>query len=159
MQVRAEPIGPAINAIRELLDPWLGKPSHERKKGRFKLISRFESEMPPVQRMRLKIEINTGEHFTVLGTHRRPIHCFQKYMEHGKTPVSRAQFEANLALKLADGAFRADVRPLLAQDAPDFDVDAAGERVKAVFLALLPGDSWKGPAQKTGGKKKKERRS
>ncbi len=58
----------------------------------------------------------------------KTIHCFHKYMEHGKTPVSQAQFEANLALKLADAAFRADVRPLLAQDAPEFDVDAAGER-------------------------------
>ena len=214
VQVRAEPIGTAINAIRELLDPWLGKPSWERKQSRFTMIYRFESEMPPVQRMRLKIEVNTGEHFTVLGTKRRPlhcesewfkgsaetltyeveellgtkmralfqrkkgrdlfdlamalkhfpkldlaktIHCFQKYMEHGKTPVSRAQFEANLALKLTDAAFRGDVHPLLAQDAPAFDVDAAGLRVKTAFLALLPGDPWKGPLEKEGTKKKDRR--
>lgn len=216
VQLHKEPIGNAIDAIRKLMDPWLGLPRRDRKQDRATLIYRFESEMPPVQRMRLKIEVNTGEHFTVLGTQRRPIrcesewfkgsaealtyeveellgtkmralfqrrkgrdlfdlamalkhfpkldlrkavHCFQKYMEHGKTPVSRAQFEANLAAKLTDAAFRADVQPLLAQDAPRFDVDVAGQRVKTAFLALLPGDPWKGPTEKPGAKKKKDQRS
>ena len=170
VQVRQEPIGDAIGAIRKLLDPWLGEPRRERKQSRVTLFYRFESEMPPIQRMRLKIEVNTGEHFTVLkpkrhqlrcesdwfsghaeiltyeieellGTKMRAlyqrkkgrdlydlsmalnhfkdldlaktIHCFQKYMEHGKTPVSRAQFEANLAGKLKDPAFKGDVQALL----------------------------------------------
>ena len=66
VQVRQEPIGEALDAIRKVLDPWLGEPRRERKLSRVTLFYRFESEMPPVQKMRLKIEINTGEHFSVL---------------------------------------------------------------------------------------------
>jgi predicted nucleotidyltransferase component of viral defense system len=202
VQVRQEPIGIAINAIRKLLDPWLGEPHRDRKQSRVTLCYRFESELPPVQRMRLKIEVNTGEHFTVLkpirhtlrcesewfmgdaevltyeieellGTKMRAlyqrkkgrdlydlalalkhfqnldlgkiINCFQQYMDYGKTPVTRAQFEANLAGKLKDAAFRGDIQPLLVPEAPEFNVDEEGERVKTAFLSLLPGDCWKGP--------------
>jgi hypothetical protein len=35
------------------------------------LLYRFETTTKPVQQMRLKIEMNTREHFTVLGPHRR----------------------------------------------------------------------------------------
>ena len=200
VQVRPEPIGDAINAIRKLLDPWLGEPRRERKQSRVTLFYRFESEMPPIQRMRLKIEVNTGEHFMVLNPKRqrlecdsnwfrghadiltyeieellgtkmralyqrkkgrdlydlsmalnqfknldlpKTIHCFQKYMEHGKTPVSRALFEANLAQKLTDPAFKGDIQALLAPNSPAFDVESEGLRVKSKFLSLLPGDPWK----------------
>lgn len=66
VQIRAEPIGPAIDAIRKCLDPWLGSPKRSRKEDRVTLYYRFESEIAPVRPMRLKIEINTGEHFSVL---------------------------------------------------------------------------------------------
>ena len=69
-------------------------------------------------------------------------------MKHGKTSVTRAQFEANLAEKILDPAFIEDVQPLLAPDTPHFDVKAAAENVKSAFLTLLPGDPWKDPAQK-----------
>jgi predicted nucleotidyltransferase component of viral defense system len=201
VQVNKGAIGDAINALRKHLDPWLGEPQRQRKDSRFTLIYRFESEMTPVQKMRLKVEVNTGEHFTVLPAQRRAIrcesewfggaaealtyeleellgtklralfqrrkgrdlydlamalqhfpkldrpqviHCFQRYMEHGKTPVTRAQFEENLARKLADAAFLADVIPLLSPDAEPFEAKKAGERVGAEFLAALPGDPWKG---------------
>jgi predicted nucleotidyltransferase component of viral defense system len=67
VQVAAGPIKPMFDAIRERLDPWLGKPSRERKRDSAKLIYRFETEGPPVRSMRVKIEINTREHFSVLG--------------------------------------------------------------------------------------------
>jgi predicted nucleotidyltransferase component of viral defense system len=47
--------------------PWLGKPKWKQNQGRVTLIYRFQSEIPPIQPLRLKIEINTREHFTVLG--------------------------------------------------------------------------------------------
>lgn len=81
VQIRAEPIGEAIDAIRKLLDPWLGVPSRERKQDRVKLIYRFESEMPPIQRMRLKIEVNTGEHFTVLEPKRLAMSCDSEWFQ------------------------------------------------------------------------------
>jgi predicted nucleotidyltransferase component of viral defense system len=67
VQTKAGPAGPLIDAIRAKLDPWLGKPARARATGGFSLLYRFESEIPPVRSLRLKIEINTREHFTVLG--------------------------------------------------------------------------------------------
>ena len=72
VQTKAAPIGPLLDAIRGKLDPWLGRPTRSRAVGGVTLTYRFESEVPPLRPLRLKIEINTREHFTVLGySHRR----------------------------------------------------------------------------------------
>lgn len=70
VQRTAGPIGELINTIREALDPWLGKPQWKQGHGRFTLYYRFETAFAPTTNMRLKIEINTREHFSVLGTAR-----------------------------------------------------------------------------------------
>jgi len=67
VQVRAEPIGPTLDRLRSVLDPWLGVPRRKLKEGRVVLLYRFESEDPVPVRMRLKIEINSREHYTELG--------------------------------------------------------------------------------------------
>ncbi len=99
VQIRKEPIGTSIDAIRKLMDPWLGKPRSDRKKDRFTLIYRFESEIPPVQRMRLKIEVNTGEHFTVLKPQRIPLHCESEWFK-GKAEVLTYEIEELLGTKM-----------------------------------------------------------
>lgn len=71
VQRDAGPIGASINAIRETLDPWLGNPAWKQGKDRFTLIYRFETSFAPVSTMRLKIEINTREHFSALGITKR----------------------------------------------------------------------------------------
>jgi len=68
VQRDAGPIGELIDAIRKSLDPWLGQPRWKQGKGRFTLYYRFETSFAPVTTMRLKIEINTREHFSVLNT-------------------------------------------------------------------------------------------
>jgi predicted nucleotidyltransferase component of viral defense system len=67
VQVPKEKIGPSINRMRELLDPWLGEPRYHRADSRYTLKYTYDSEEHPVRSMRLKIEINTGEHFSALG--------------------------------------------------------------------------------------------
>lgn len=67
VQIKEEPIGPILETLRNRLNPWLGKPKWKLNKGRATLIYRFESESYPITSMRLKIEINTREHFAVLG--------------------------------------------------------------------------------------------
>ena len=71
VQRTAGPIGGLVNAIREVLDPWLGKPHWKQGQGRFTLYYRFNTTFVPVVRMRLKVEINTREHFSVLEAQRR----------------------------------------------------------------------------------------
>ncbi len=67
--VQTEPggIGPALDAIHEALDSWLGLPQWKQSEGRVTLTWRFESEDVPAVRMKLKVEINSREHFTVYG--------------------------------------------------------------------------------------------
>ena len=67
VQTDAGPIGSVIDAIRAKLDAWLGNPKRDRGPGTVTLTYRFESEIPPVRPLRLKVEINTREHFTLLG--------------------------------------------------------------------------------------------
>lgn len=73
VQRDAGPIGELIDAIREALDSWLGSPRWKQGQGRFTLDYRFETSFAPVSTRRLKIEINTREHFAVLGIDTRPL--------------------------------------------------------------------------------------
>lgn len=64
VQKSAEPIGDTINAIRVILEPWLGEPKRKLTQRSAKLIFRYEAinKLPS----KLKIEINTTEHFQVM---------------------------------------------------------------------------------------------
>lgn len=73
VQTEAGLIGPVLDAIRANLDPWLGEPKRAWAEGCTTLTYRFESEIEPVRPLRLKIEINTREHFAVLGFRRRQL--------------------------------------------------------------------------------------
>ncbi len=66
VQIKAEPIKDIITAIRKQL-AFLGKPVLKQKANNNTLVYRFKSEIPPVINLRLKIEINCREHFSVLG--------------------------------------------------------------------------------------------
>lgn len=67
VQTTAEPIGAVLDSLRAVLDSWLGKPRRDASEGNVTLIYRAQSEgLPPVP-LRIKIEINSREHFTVLG--------------------------------------------------------------------------------------------
>jgi len=73
--VQAKPgaIGGVLNAIRRRLDSWLGRPKRSSSEASVTLTYRFESEVPPIRPLRLKIEINTREHFAVLAYHQLPL--------------------------------------------------------------------------------------
>lgn len=58
--------------------------------------------------------------------------------------VSMAEYEANLAAKLADPAFGGDLAPLLATSAPTFDVPGAIASVRDQIVARIHGAPWKG---------------
>lgn len=72
VQLKPGAIGNVLNGIRRRLDPWLGQPKRSRSEASVTLTYRFESELPPVRPLRLKIEINTREHFVVLAYHPLP---------------------------------------------------------------------------------------
>lgn len=99
VQIRKEPIGDSISAIRALLDPWLGKPNVDRKDARVTVIYKFKSEVEPVVPMRVKVEINTGEHFTVL-KHKRTDFEVKSSWFNGKAKILTFEIEELLGTKL-----------------------------------------------------------
>jgi len=201
VQMVAGPVGPVLDAMRGTLDPWLGEPKRVIKEGRVSLGYRMMSEGQPRLPMRLKIEINTREHFTVLGLEERAfsvesrwysgsaairtyhldellstklralyqrkkgrdlfdlwaaqsggrvdaarvVHCLLRYLDKSGLRVSRAEFEANFAAKLADSTFAQDVTPLLGPRV-DWNIEDAARYVGEELLARLPGRPWKGAA-------------
>lgn len=198
VQSKAEPAGPAMDAIREALDPWLGEPRWKQSEGRVTFTYRFGSEGEPAIPLRLKVETNTREHFAVYGLTKVPfgmrsrwfegsceitsydldellgtklralyqrkagrdlfdlavalssgrvnperiVEVFVRYMAHGCTAVSRALFEKNLADKMEDPGFLADIGPLLS-GGYRWDAATAARLVSSALIERLPGDPWK----------------
>ena len=71
VQVEPGPAGPLMDRLRSALDPWLGKARWKQSQGRVTFGYRFLSEDVPAMRLRLKVGINTREHFAVLGFTKR----------------------------------------------------------------------------------------
>lgn len=97
VQVVAAPIGPLLTELRETLDPWLGEPTRKRSEGRVTLIYRFTSEdsLP----LRLKVEINTREHFSVFDFIRLPFAVRSRWFN-GETKILTYSLDELLGTKL-----------------------------------------------------------
>lgn len=67
VQIDAGPIGPLMSEIRKCIDPWLGKSKWKHGEGRTTFYYRVESEIQPIEQMKIKIEINTREHNSFFG--------------------------------------------------------------------------------------------
>ncbi len=99
VQLRPEPIGATLDAMREVLDPWLGTPVWKRSHARVKLIWRFSLGPGTASRRRLKVEINTREHAPVFGLVHRTLTVDSRWFG-GSAQVTTYQLEELLATKL-----------------------------------------------------------
>lgn len=99
VQVEAGPIGDVMDAVRRRLDPWLGKPQWKQGHGRITFYYRFTTEMEPVQQKRLKLEINSREHFSVLGLVHRPFEVASRWWT-GTAEVTTYELDELLGTKL-----------------------------------------------------------
>jgi len=99
VQVRAEPIGETLDWARAVLDPWLGEPRRVFHEGRINLVYRFQSEDAPPLKLKLKVEINTREHFTELGVKRVPYRVENPWFS-GATDVSTYAIDELICTKL-----------------------------------------------------------
>lgn len=68
-----------------------------------------------------------------------------RYMEHGGHAISRALFEKNLAQKVQDPDFLADISPL-PSGGYTWDPEAEAPLVSSALINRLPGDPWRGGA-------------
>jgi len=73
----------------------------------------------------------------------RLVAAFEHYMVFGGTPLTRAQFEANMAAKLDDPSFSHDVSPLI-RTGLAYDPSEAWSRVHDAIITRLPGDPGRG---------------
>jgi predicted transcriptional regulator of viral defense system/predicted nucleotidyltransferase component of viral defense system len=65
VQIQPENVGAILDKLREVL-AFLGKPVIKQKRNNNTLVFKTESTFPPIMPIRLKVEINCKEHFTVL---------------------------------------------------------------------------------------------
>jgi len=72
VQDKPGPIGPIFDAVREKLSPWLGEAHRKQGPDVTNIIFKTESEVPPISPLRLKIEINSREHFHVMQLAEKP---------------------------------------------------------------------------------------
>lgn len=117
VQIKTEPIKETIDAIRKQLD-FLGKPSVKQKANNNTVIFRFKSEIPPVINLRLKIEINCREHFSV------------------DSPPTQKQYLANMEEKLMDPGFEGDIYSLL-RAGIEYDQSKAYELIKTEIIEKI----------------------
>lgn len=81
VQTRPEPAGPMMTALREALDPWLGRPQWKQTEGRVTFAYRVKSSDTPPLDIRIKIEINTREHFTLYGYESVPFSVSSRWFD------------------------------------------------------------------------------
>jgi predicted nucleotidyltransferase component of viral defense system len=67
VQIRPGAIGPLFDALRSSLEPWMGKAQRKQGPGVVSFIHKVQSESPDGRMLRIKVEINTREHFVILG--------------------------------------------------------------------------------------------
>ena len=98
VQITTEPFGPIVDRIRERL-AFLGKPNRRPKVHNFTMFFRFESEFPPTMNLRLKVETNTREHFTVGGLIKVPFEVNSKWFK-GSCNLTTYKLEELVGTKL-----------------------------------------------------------
>ncbi len=99
VQVRPEPIGNTINAIRELLDPLLGTPQRKLGSNLVTLKYKFNPEDLPNVSKKLKIEINSREHSSLLGFQKKYFSVNSRWFS-GETSILTYSLDELLGSKM-----------------------------------------------------------
>ncbi len=97
--VKDQEYGPIIDALRKVLTPWLGTPNVKTRSGKITLRFKFTTEIQPVQDMKLKVEINTEECFSILGLEKKQFKVESPWFN-GETKISTFRAEELLGTKL-----------------------------------------------------------
>ncbi|WP_405336219.1 nucleotidyl transferase AbiEii/AbiGii toxin family protein [Fibrobacter sp.] len=98
VQINPGPIKPILFRLGEVLG-WMPDRVTKPKRYNNTVLFRMESEVPPVQPIRLKIEINCFEHFNVLGLRNMPFSVDSNWFR-GDCEITTYAFEELLGTKL-----------------------------------------------------------
>lgn len=126
VQVRAEPIKETVQRLQAALE-FLGESAVKPRRDGTQIICRFDSEFPPSVRLKLKVEANTREHFSVLGFDKFPFEVKNSWYD-GNCNLTTYQLEELLGTKFRalyqrrKGRDLYDMYIALTQH-PDMDID------------------------------------
>jgi predicted nucleotidyltransferase component of viral defense system len=98
VQIQAEPIGATVDAVREGLS-WLGRCSGGQAGHSMHLVFKFTPEVDAQATLKLKVEINTQEHTSLLGTRRYPFAMENDWYQ-GRTEIASFEPEELFGTKL-----------------------------------------------------------
>lgn len=99
VQISEGPIGVTMDAIRLCLEPWLESAGRKQGAGRVTMNFRYLSESEPKIRKKLKIEINTREHFSVYPLVMHPYEVLNPWFE-GSCNISAYDINELLGTKM-----------------------------------------------------------
>ena len=99
VQVEPKPAGPMLDGLHAALGPWLGEPRRKRNENGQTLLYRFSSEEAPPMALRLKVEINSREHFARHGFKRVPFTVSSRWFE-GSCEITSYELDELLGTKL-----------------------------------------------------------
>lgn len=127
VQVKAAPIKETVRRLQAAL-AFLGDSSVKPRRDGTQIICRFNSEFPPSIRLRLKVEANTREHFTVYGLEQIPFQVKSAWFT-GNCRLTTYRIEELLGTKLRalyqrkKGRDLYDLHMALTRN-PDMDLEA-----------------------------------
>ncbi|MDR1939155.1 MAG: nucleotidyl transferase AbiEii/AbiGii toxin family protein [Tannerellaceae bacterium] len=98
VQIAPENVGAILDRLREVLS-FLGKPLVKQKRNNNTMVFRVDSTFPPVSSIRLKIEINCKEHFTVLGLKKKLFSINNQWFS-GDCEITTYQLDELIGTKL-----------------------------------------------------------
>lgn len=98
VQIKTESLGAALDHIRKALS-FLGKAKVEAGENMATMKFRFDSEFAPVVSLRLKVETNCREHFSVLGWEKKPFSVKSSWFM-GECNLTTYKLEELLGTKL-----------------------------------------------------------
>lgn len=136
VQTTAGPAGTLMSALRVTLDPWLGSPRWKQTEGRVTFGYRFESEGRPPITLRLKVEINSREHFAVFGFKRMPFSVRSRWFE-GDCAIQSYALNELLGTKLRALYQRKRGRDLFDLATALKNPGVAPERIVEAFTAYM----------------------
>ncbi|RPI78595.1 MAG: nucleotidyl transferase AbiEii/AbiGii toxin family protein [Desulfobacteraceae bacterium] len=99
VQISPAPIGQIMDTLQKVLNPFLGVPRRKQALESAVLVYKMESEGLPIVPMRLKVEINTREHFSIEGYKKRPLQVSSRWFE-GFAEITTFSLEELLATKV-----------------------------------------------------------
>lgn len=139
VQVHAGPIGNLLSALHQQLDCWLGPPKWKQGRGRITLYYQYAAESEPPQTRRLKVEINSREHFSTHGLIKLPFAVASRWWS-GQTLVTSYNLEELLGTKMRALYQRKKGRDLFDLWCVASRLDPDPQRIVDCFLRYLAHD-------------------